>query len=1346
MQNLKIYIIAIIAFFSSSSAQAYNLRQINSVDGLSNSSVISIMQDNERFLWIGTYDGLNVYDGHDIRTYKPALNNVTGLSSNVIRKILKTSTDYIWLNTKWGLNKFNQRRNIIEESYEEFNEDCHFATDTKSQLYILGHTGFISFYLDEQKKFINLPIDPEITKNDVSGMEVDKNGVIWILYKGVLKRYSINKSSNGEPSIMSHLEFIHNYEIAYLFKSDNKLVIVDKNGAIYEIEGDKKNFICSIKALMTENGGISSIIYDNKDILIAFKSNGLIRLNYDKGNYLSERIRINCGVFSLWKDKQQDIVWIGTDGQGVYAMTKDEYTFNGIDLSELPVEKKRPVRAVYANDNNNLWLGTKDNGIIYIENYKSQDYSPNNVKHYTMANGLSNNAIFAFASSSNGLLWIGSDGSELNYYNYSDNKIHTLENRTRIPIKYVHSIQTDADSLLWVGAGNEIFKINIRKTGNKLYTDDISRYSFNVKNKHRFNQIYALCFENDSILWVGMRGNGVIRFNTRTSDSKYFSFEDKGIAPMNDVLCFHYNQKGFLWIGTSYGLIRMSLNGKENFAYEYINETHGLPNNTIHGITEDHLGKLWLSSNAGLILFDPEKRIFRNFNNKSEIKVVEYSDNAYFKRLSDSSSFFGGVNGLVWIDKGNDTQKRHLPEIYFTGLRIFNKQYNISDFEKQSKEGNHLQLKHYLNFFTVQFVAMDFINGENGTYSYKLENFSNVWMNAQSNEAQFTNISPGEYILHVKYNDGLGTDIPIQSISIQVLPPWYSSICAKIIYGLLICGAAFSVYLFIKKKYKERKAAVAHQLTEKYKEEMYESKLRFFTNITHEFCTPLSLIYGPCIRIIDNKESSPSIKKYANLIKSNTERLNSLIQEIIDFRRMETGNKICVIKQLSLGTIVKGMIESFADIAERNIINFETEFDTNMIWNSDENCFIKIANNLLSNAFKYTPSGGTIRIRMHIIGNRLIFAVYNTGKGIPEKDISNIFNRYTILDNIAENSVNELSSRNGLGLAISYSMAELLKGNIEVESIENDYTCFTVTLPYLEVDVTNKDSSIEKKYALEPIASANGFTEDNDLAILSSLPSILAIDDNKDMLWMLKDIFREEYTVLTAENAEEGMLVLKKHSPILVITDIMMPGVDGVTLTRQIKQNQHLMHIPIIILSAKNDSSDKLAGVNSGADIYITKPFDVNYLKTVVTKLLEKSKNMETYYSTSASAFEFLSGQLVDREDKELMEKAMQIIAENISNNEFMPKELASNLQISVRNLYRKFEQLNLSPPKNFIKEQRINFAARLLVTTSLTIEEIMYKSGFMNRTHFYKEFIKRMELAPKDYRLQNKKIKTIPN
>lgn len=1341
---MRKHTLLLLFFFSclTSNICSYNLRQISNRDGLSNSSVTCLFQDDERFLWIGTYDGLNMYDSRNIYIYKPDINNQNSLSSNVIRNIIETDSIYLWISTKWGLNKLSQQSNTIEAYYNEFGENSYMAKDSHDNLYVLSKPDVLSFYSKVENKFIDLPVHKGIEHNTVLGMLIDAQDTIWINHQGVLERYTVSDTGSDQPSIKRHSDFKHAQPIEYAFYHNEKIIIVDSIGDIYYITTQGIHFVKNLNKLINESGEIGSIIFDNDDLLIGFRTNGLIRLDAAKG-YELEKIEINCGVFSLWKDEQQDIIWIGTDGQGIYAWTKDEYAFNNLSLNQLPINKRRPIRAIHTDQQNTLWLGTKDNGIIRIKDYDvAQEYSTANVTHFTVKDGLTNNAVFAFTESkSHPILWIGSDGPELNYYSYRDNKIHSLINNTNSRIARVHSMSETCDSLLWVGSGSRLLRISIEAHGNTIKAKDIRTIYFRVPNRQQYNQIYSIYPENDSILWIGMRGNGVIRLNTQTEAYQLISFDKNGIAPMNDILCIHQDKNKIIWVGSSYGLTRLTLLPNGEYDYKNFNENEGLPNNTIHGIAEDPQGNLWLSSNTGIILFDSHKNTFRNLNHKTGLKVIEFSDNAYFQDSTKKRYFFGGVDGIVWIENGEKKRKDFIPDIFFTKLRIFNKDYNISEFEKSKGNKREIVLKHDQNFFAVSFVAMDFINGENSKYSYKLENFSNVWMDTRSNEAQFTNIPPGNYILRVKYDDGSSSNENLtQSIYITILPPWYWSIAAQTIYVLLLIGAGLGLFRYIRWKYERRKASIDRRLKEKYKEEMYEGKLRFFTNITHEFCTPLSLIYGPCIRILDNKESSPLIKKYANLIKSNTERLNGLIQEIIDFRRMETGNKICIIKQLSLGRIAKDMIESFTDVAERNNIKFETEFDHALIWNSDESCFVKIANNLLSNAFKYTPSGGTIWVKMYITENKLIFSVYNTGKGIPEKDISNIFNRYTILDNISENSVNELSARNGLGLAIAYSMAELLKGNIEVESIENNYTCFTVTLPYLEVDNHVKDISDEKKHTIEPMVSVNGFTEDNDLAVLSSLPAILVIDDNKDILWMIKDIFREEYTVLTAENAEEGMKALKKYSPSLVITDIMMPGIDGITLTRQIKQNQHLMHIPIIILSAKNDNSDKVAGVNSGADIYITKPFDVNYLKTVVTKLLEKSKNLETYYSTSASAFEFISGQLVDREDKELIEKAMRIIAENISNNEFTPQELASSLQISIRNLYRKFEQLNLSPPKNFIKEQRINFAARLLVTTSLTIEEIMYQSGFMNRSHFYKEFTKRMGMAPKDYRLHNKK------
>ena len=426
-------------------------------------------------------------------------------------------------------------------------------------------------------------------------------------------------------------------------------------------------------------------------------------------------------------------------------------------------------------------------------------------------------------------------------------------------------------------------------------------------------------------------------------------------------------------------------------------------------------------------------------------------------------------------------------------------------------------------------------------------------MNTRSNEAQFTNIPPGDYTLRVKYNDGgNNNDNLIQSIRIVILPPWYQSIAAQIIYVLLALGAGFGFWHYIRRKYERRKAAISKRLNEKYKVEMYEGKLRFFTNITHEFCTPLTLIYGPCERILQHENSDAFIRKYAQIIKSNTERLNSLIQEVIDFRRMETGNQICHIQELNISKLAKEIIDSFSELAEQNQIHLETDIYPEIMWKSDYSGFTKILNNLISNAFKYTPENGIIRISIKAEGDKLNLKVYNTGKGICKESIPFIFNRYSVLDNIQENSIKGLSSRNGLGLAICQSMVELLQGTIEVESEVNQYAQFIVNLPQLEVtgkaerilnEEVPKSEPFNHKTSTEITERDNHQEESNQPE-----PTILMIDDNKELLWMLKDILSDEYSVLTAENGEEGLTILKQKTPDLIITDIMMPKIDGCLL------------------------------------------------------------------------------------------------------------------------------------------------------------------------------------------------------
>lgn len=1323
---------------------AQNLRQISNRDGLSNSSVTSLYQDDERFLWIGTYDGLHKYNSREIYVYKPDINNQNSLSSNVIRNIIETDSLYLWVSTKWGLNKLSQRNNIIEEYYNEFGENSYMAKDSRDNLYVLSKPDVLSFYSKIEKKFIDLPIHKGIEHNTVSSMLIDMQDTIWINHQGTMERYTVSHRLSENPQIKRHTDFKHPYPIKYAFYHSKKIIFVDSTGSIYCITAQGIKFIKNLGKLINESGEIGAIIFDNNDILIGFKTNGLLRLDASR-NYESEKIEINCGVFSLCKDEQQDIIWIGTDGQGVYAWTKDEYTVNSITLNQLPIIKKRPIRAVYTDSQNALWLGTKDNGIIRIKDYENgKEYSSSNVAHFTIQDGLTNNAVFAFAASkAHPFLWIGSDGPNLNYYSYKDNKIHTLINNTHSSIARVHAISETCDSLLWVGSGSTLLRIRLDIRENTIEAKNIRAIYFRVPNRQQYNQIYSIYPENDSILWIGMRGNGIIRLNTQTEDYRLITFNKNGIAPMNDILCIHQDKNKNIWVGSSYGLTKIKLLPNGEYDYKNFNENEGLPNNTIHGIAEDPQGNLWLSSNTGLILFNPQQNTFRNLNHKTGLKVIEFSDNAYFQDYIQNRYFFGGVDGIVWIKNEERKKKKFIPEIHFTKLRIFNQDYNISEFEKNKGDKEAIVLNHDQNFFAISFVAMDYINGESSKYSYKLENFSEVWMDTRSNEAQFTSLAPGEYILKVKYNDGINSDENlIQSIHIIILPPWYQSITAQIIYVLLAIGIGFVIFRYIRWKYEQRKSSISRRLNEKYKEEMYEGKLRFFTNITHEFCTPLTLIYGPCERILHYDKSDGFIKKYAQIIKSNTERLNSLIQEVIDFRRMETGNQICHIQELNISELANEIIESFDELAEQNHIQLETDITPDIIWNSDNSGFTKILNNLISNAFKYTPENGAIRIYLNVNDNKLNLKVYNTGKGISKENIPLIFNRYSILDNIKENSIKGLSSRNGLGLAICQSMIELLQGTIDVESEVNQYAQFIVHLPQLEI--TDKAATPQEETSQSDLLSNNSGSiaiEDADYDKETNQPetTILIVDDNKELLWMLKDILSDEYSILTAENGEEGLAMIKQKTPDLIITDIMMPKIDGITLTKQLKSNKHTVHIPLVILSAKNTTDEKIEGIESGADAYIPKPFNTQYLRSIIKQLLKKQEELKQYYNSSASAFEFSGGQLLQNEDKQFLQAAIKVINENMDNTEFGPEELAEAMQTSSRNLYRKFKNLDQLSPKDFIKEQKIGYAAKQLLTTTLTIQEVMYRTGFTNRSHFYKEFAKRYNQTPKEYREANK-------
>lgn len=1345
MKKLIQYLVILILSTLATWSYGYNLRQFSNIDGLSNSAVLSLYQDNEGFLWLGTCDGLNLYDGINIRPLTFA--GGENLSGNIIENILETENGTLWVQTNYGLDKLDKYQRTVT-SYTQFQGGYILKKNSKNDIFILSEKNILYYITSTSGEFQKLSI-PQLERDDIIDIYINDD-CLWIFTKQGILKYQLEFHNNQYA--IRDIEKIEDTPLLHCFANNNTAYIIDKQHILYEYEigHNSKRPIINLNKEIAERGIISDIIKDNDLFFIAFKTNGVLRLIPQEEGYKVEDIGIKSGIFRLLKDHNQDIVWIGTDGEGTYLYSNGHYSIQSITYNNLQFNIAKPIRSIFLDKENSLWLGTKGEGILKINKYDVNSYALDyHTELITSSNSLlSDNSVYTFAESSRPLFWIGNDEG-INYYSYLEKRIKRIP--CEEPIKYVHAIYEEQDSILWISTvGTGIIRAKIAGTTAAPQLTDIKRYTIDNGN-FSSNYFFTMYRDERGELYFGNRGYGTFHMKDGLLEAVPLknNYKDK---TANDVFAI-IKDNDTLYLGTSYGLIKQSNNKEWCF-----NKENGLQNSTIHTMLKDNSGNIWIATNGGLERFQTGSHEIQSYNRMNGMNVIEFSDGAALK--TKDALFFGGINGLTVIRENPvyHTTNKYAPPIRFTRLSVLGKEQNLYEYIQTNNNDSKLVLRYDQNYFTISFIAMDYINSNNYSYLYKIDEKGSEWIdNGLSNSVSFTQMSPGDYTLYVKYKNRTSREeSKVYIMNIHIQPPWYLSNTAILAYQILL----FTFIIILIRMYtlrQQRKQQLRElQLEQAHKEEVYEEKLRFFTNITHEFCTPLTLIYGPCERILSYGNSDSFIRKYILLIKQNAEQLNSLIQEIIDFRRIETGHKKRNIQQLATGEICNDIIASFSELAEQSKIKLENQIGANLFWNSDASCFTKIINNLISNAFKYTPTGGIIRVTLKIEEGQLHLAVYNTGKGIKEEDREAIFNRYSILDNIEENAVKGLSSRNGLGMAICHSMVELLEGEIEIKSEIGKYAEFIVRLPKLElppyaetIKKSNDDLHGQTQVITAPIAGIS-------IPIPASQPdeeterqkrTILAIDDNTEILTLLQDALADTYHVVTARNSEEGLTILKMQYPELIITDIMMQGTDGIELTRLIKQNKHTMHIPLIILSAKTTNEEKIEGLESGADAYIGKPFNLNYLKAIIARLIENQDKIKEYYNSSACAYEFTNGQLMKKEDKDFMQDISEFIGKNIENTELSPEDLANHLQISIRNLYRRFKDLNQLPPKDFIKDYRINIATKLLKTTILTIQEIIYQCGFNNRSHFYKEFDKRFQMTPREYRNKySQKDESLPN
>lgn len=1317
---------------------AYSLRQFSNKNGLSNSAILSLYQDHQGVIWIGSCDGLNIFDGTNIHVYNPVNPTKAPLSGNLINDIMETEKDVLWIQTNYGLDRLDTKLQT-SKSFTEFKDKNYMAKSRDNDLFIVKDDGYIYYYQPEKQLFQKLEV-PQIAFGHVLSTIIDKNNILWVFTSNNDTRsYQIIKNKE-EIALTPNNLFKHSEQLLWAFAEEDLIYFIDKTYSLYEYDfgNQQQYFIADLKAEVETRGEVSSIIKQQNDYYIGFKSSGLIVLKYmsdQKIKYQMQDTEIHSGIFCLMKDKYQDIVWIGTDGQGVYMYFNDTFSITNTLLDTPVYQINNPVRTVYYDEEQTLWIGTKGGGILRIRNYSPETNAAVSFDRISISNStLTDNTVYCFAPGSANRLWIGTENG-LNYYSYQNKQLKAF---TVIAdgkkVKYVHSINELNDTTLWVSTvGEGIVKVILDKTGSSPSVKSATRIVLD-DGRMASNYFFTSFQENDSILWFGNRGYGAYRLNVETEQLTPYRFDNVvNSQTANDIFAIYKNEKGY-WLGTSSGLLHFN----EDYSH-YHDRADLFSNNTVHGILEDQQNNLWISTNQGLVRFNPKTNTGQTYDRENGLEVTEFSDGAFYKDSRTETLFFGGTNGFVTVKPNAYIMADYMPQINLKGLSIFGKEYNIHDFLHDKKGKKILQLDYSRNFFCIDFMAIDYINGNNYSYSYKLDEVSSQWIESgTSASAIFSNLAPGQYTLLVKYKNNMnGKECEPQKLLIQITPPWYLSNWAYILYFILIALFCILAVYRIVHQYRRKQHRMIEKLNREKKEEVYESKLRFFTNITHEFCTPLTLIYGPCEKILAYPQSDSYIRKYGKMIQQNTEKLNGLILELLEFRRLETGHKVLSIQRLSVSDKLRNIAESFCELAENKNLNYRLDIEPDIEWNTDISCFSKIVNNLISNAFKYTPEEGNITIGLKVENQLLTLNISNSGKGIAKENLAKIFDRYKILDSFEMNGKN---SRNGLGLAICKNMVTLLNGEINVSSIQNEITTFTVTLPELSPTAQETETP-QKVYATGPL---NTNTEPMELEQTTvnfdtSKHTVMIIDDDPSMLWFVSEIFVDKYNVLSFNNAAEALASLELKQPDLIISDVMMPEIDGLSFAQKIKQNKLWSHIPLILLSALHHEDDQVKGIEAGAEVYVTKPFNVKYLEKVVYRLIKRESDLKEYYSSIFSSFKVENGNCIHKEDQEFLDKVIETIEKNITNPDLSVELLSSDLGYSTRQFYRKLKPITDKSPADIIKEYRLTMAERLLLTKNYTIEEIMDKTGFNNRGTFYKLFSQRFGMPPRQYREQQK-------
>ncbi len=1337
-----------------SEKQQYPIRQYTINEGLSDNIITDLLQDKKGYIWIGTKDGLNRFDGYQFKNFKYRPNVTTSLSNNIINELFEDRNGQLWIGTSGGVNLFDP----ITETFQHFQHDPTVANslshnqvqaiyeDSEGILWFGTQNGLNKFdttnktFQLHQHKATHVRYYETKPSQVISKIFEAAPGKLIIGYWGMgLMLFDKKKATFEQITVRGSTEQLGlGLTTDDILKDENGIIWVIAGGKIFQYDSD--NQLTQLWGEGTELGKhvISFASTPSKQYVLggSYAEKGL-RI-FDEHLTLLEQFRPGLSnpnhntIKPIILDRAGDI-WFGTIEAGLFHLQTRKNPFTNIANSDNTEKKRPPITGLIELDKNHLLVSTRRQGLqLFDKTNKTFQPTPYPL---SFPEGLLTLEYGTVYKDSKDNVWLGTWGRGLTIYDAKNATLRYLryeyKNDATLSDKFISQILETQEQEIWVATTTGL---SVLSDAAAIEQGIFKRYLPDATDSTSLNHPRVTCLyqRQNGQIWLGTL-DGLHLYNRAQDNFTIYqhNIQQRQSVNGNQILSIQEDQHQQLWIGTESGLNKWI---DDEQAFTSVRTENGLLDGKIESIKVDEKNQLWLSTKKGVVHYHPSIRSTKLYTEKDGLLNANFRSSAFLKSKETGQIYIGGTEGISIFHPDNLRENDFVPPVAITGLQIYTEgatetvATNITGIDYKEK----ITLSYQQNMVAFQFAALNFQAANENQYAYKLDGFNDNWVNiGTKREITFTNLNSGNYTLQVKgsNNDGVWNETGTQ-LKMTVLPPWWRTNWAYSIYALLTLTILYLIYRTLLKRQELQYELQLEKSEASRLKELDSFKTKLYTNLTHEFRTPLTVIMGMADQI--HAEPKRFLQDGLLLIRRNGQNLLQLINQLLDLSKLENNAFQLQYQQADIIPYLQYLTESFHSTANsRNLsLRFFSNVE-NLVMDYDIEQTKQIMTNLISNALKFTVSGGSVMVRVQRKENELSVEVEDNGIGIAEKDMSYLFDRFFQVDG----SITRKREGTGIGLSHTKELVKLMQGQIDVQSELGKGTSFKVNLP-----IRNTAQLIEKIEAISNFktthtvntitsASAAAITFEQTKPTNGQLPQLLIIEDNPDVVIYLKSCLADFYQLEIAYNGKIGVEKALENIPDLIISDVMMPEKDGFEVCDILKNEARTSHIPFILLTAKADVASKIAGLKRGADAYLSKPFNKEELLVRLEALLKKQAQLQQYFikpqekiieNTAALDAET---QMIVAVENEFLQKVNAILEKHYADNTFGLPQLCQKIGMSRSQLFRKLKALVDTSPSAYIRSFRLNKAKALLEKGELNVSEVAWETGFVNLAHFSKVF-----------------------